>query len=279
MPNIRCAACGKRYDYHQNGCCPRCGAYNRPPRREWVAADGSVHHGSARPEKVCYEKKVCFEDQARKPKKKPAPQAASAPQTPPKPRPTGGKSQNNSIAIAIVAIVLLFAIMLLRNTGLLDHSTWDHNDWATPDWSDTDWDNSDQDTDPEPVPPDDNSRNIVADCGDMIDIDDLTIQFLGYVSADDGQVYVLYWTNDNDLARSLLESGSTLLWSETGGFACPADEVGDGFIYFNTFSPGTQWQTLTISDSTAGNITIHSLLPHEGADLPDYNLPTTAYPA
>lgn len=45
MQTIRCAACGRRYDYRQEGCCPRCGAYNRPPRREWVGADGSVHHG------------------------------------------------------------------------------------------------------------------------------------------------------------------------------------------------------------------------------------------
>ena len=28
MPTIRCAACGKHYDYRQEGCCPRCGAYN-----------------------------------------------------------------------------------------------------------------------------------------------------------------------------------------------------------------------------------------------------------
>ena len=60
MQTIRCAACGRRYDYRQEGCCPRCGAYNRPPRREWVAADGSVHHG-APSEKVCYEKKARFD--------------------------------------------------------------------------------------------------------------------------------------------------------------------------------------------------------------------------
>ena len=69
MQTIRCAACGRRYDYRQEGCCPRCGAYNRPPRREWVGADGSVHHGEGRtqtrlrPGKVCYEEKVCFEEQ------------------------------------------------------------------------------------------------------------------------------------------------------------------------------------------------------------------------
>ena len=48
MQMIRCAACGRRYDYRQEGCCPHCGAYNRPPRREWVDADGTVHHGKER---------------------------------------------------------------------------------------------------------------------------------------------------------------------------------------------------------------------------------------
>ena len=50
MQTVRCAACGKSYDYQKEGFCPRCGAYNRPPRREWVAADGSVwvlHPGKA----------------------------------------------------------------------------------------------------------------------------------------------------------------------------------------------------------------------------------------
>ena len=82
MQTIRCAACGRRYDYRREGCCPHCGAYNRPPRREWVGADGSVHHGEdrnqARPEpgkvcyeeKVCYENKQCFEEQARKYRKR-----------------------------------------------------------------------------------------------------------------------------------------------------------------------------------------------------------------
>ena len=44
MQTIRCAACGRRYDYRREGCCPHCGAYNRPPRREWVGADGSVKY-------------------------------------------------------------------------------------------------------------------------------------------------------------------------------------------------------------------------------------------
>ena len=50
MATIHCKACGKSYNYEKNGCCPECGAYNRPPRREQVYADGTVHHldGSSR---------------------------------------------------------------------------------------------------------------------------------------------------------------------------------------------------------------------------------------
>ena len=88
MQMIRCAACGRRYDYRQEGCCPHCGAYNRPPRQEWVGADGTIHHGEngARPrpgkacyeEKTCYEDKQCFEEQTRKPGKKAASAAAQS---------------------------------------------------------------------------------------------------------------------------------------------------------------------------------------------------------
>lgn len=272
MPTIRCAACGKHYDYHREGCCPRCGAYNRPPRREWVAADGSVHHGTPS-EKVCYEKKVCFEEQTRKPRKKPsAPQAASAAPKPSQVRYSKGRPRNNSLVFVIIVIVFLL-IFALAKGGLLHKTIRDHEFREDNDWSDTDWDS-------ESTTPAVHYRDIDADCGDIIDIsDDLALQILGYVSGDNGQVYVLYWASDNDLAKTLLESGSLLLWSDTGGFACPPDEIGDGYIYFSTYSPDTRWQTLTISDCTAGNITIRSLLPHEGADISDYNIPTTAYPS
>ena len=71
MASIRCKACGKTYDARE-GFCPKCGAYNRPPRREWVDAEGTVHY--AQQEKVCYEQKecheekVCYEEQTRRPK-------------------------------------------------------------------------------------------------------------------------------------------------------------------------------------------------------------------
>ncbi len=80
MASIRCKACGKIYDSRE-GFCPKCGAYNRPPRREWVDADGEIHF--AQQEKVCYEQKekvcyeqkecheekVCYEEKVRRPRR------------------------------------------------------------------------------------------------------------------------------------------------------------------------------------------------------------------
>ena len=76
MASIRCKACGCTYDYNKEGMCPKCGAYNRPPRRERVDPDGSIHYlepGDAavpphRGKKVCYEKKTCYEEQTRRPR-------------------------------------------------------------------------------------------------------------------------------------------------------------------------------------------------------------------
>ena len=31
MRNIRCADCGKKYDYDEDDFCPRCGSFNPPP--------------------------------------------------------------------------------------------------------------------------------------------------------------------------------------------------------------------------------------------------------
>lgn len=79
MARVKCNACGNRYDYHENGCCPDCGAYNRPPQRDRVEADGTVHHMTdadflensdkrrrSQGGKVCFEQDHCFEEQARK---------------------------------------------------------------------------------------------------------------------------------------------------------------------------------------------------------------------
>lgn len=73
MATIHCKACGAVYRYEKEGCCPRCGAYNRPPKRERVNADGTVQHMTdAAYEKrqhaqgrVCFEEKECYEDQTR----------------------------------------------------------------------------------------------------------------------------------------------------------------------------------------------------------------------
>lgn len=74
MASIRCKACGCTYDYNKEGMCPRCGAYNRPPRRERVDPDGSIHYLEPRDaavpphrgKKVCYEQKTCYEEQTRR---------------------------------------------------------------------------------------------------------------------------------------------------------------------------------------------------------------------
>ena len=103
MPAIRCKACGKTYDSRE-GFCPKCGAYNRPPRQEWVDAGGDVHY--AEQEKVCYEQKecheekVCYENQTRRPR-------------PHIRRPAVRKNPSSAatfIAVAVVVIVL-FAVL------------------------------------------------------------------------------------------------------------------------------------------------------------------------
>lgn len=74
MASIRCKACGCTYDYNKEGMCPKCGAYNRPPRRERVDPDGSIHYLEPcdaavpphRGKKVCYEQKTCYEEQTRR---------------------------------------------------------------------------------------------------------------------------------------------------------------------------------------------------------------------
>ena len=91
MPAIRCKACGKTYDSRE-GFCPKCGAYNRPPRREWVDAGGDVHYAE--------QEKVCYENQTRRPR-------------PHIRRPAAGKSPSSAatfIAVA-VAVIVLFAVL------------------------------------------------------------------------------------------------------------------------------------------------------------------------
>lgn len=42
MQKVRCYECGRGYDYDEDGFCPKCGAFNQPPRSARVSADGTV---------------------------------------------------------------------------------------------------------------------------------------------------------------------------------------------------------------------------------------------
>lgn len=128
MPAIRCKACGKTYDSRE-GFCPKCGAYNRPPRQEWVDAQGTVHYAEQEKEcyerKECHEKKVCYEEQTRRPK----PQSRRHP-----PRKNGA---SGVIGAVIVVSVLIGLINTLRGVS---GDIFDRNepmpdyDWSTPEY-------------------------------------------------------------------------------------------------------------------------------------------------
>ena len=64
MATLRCKSCGRVYNYEKNGTCPKCGAYNRPPRKEIVEADGTIRYVTTE-QKVCYEEKECHEEDVR----------------------------------------------------------------------------------------------------------------------------------------------------------------------------------------------------------------------
>lgn len=42
MRKVTCYECEKRYDYDDDGFCPRCGAFNLPTSTSRIGADGSV---------------------------------------------------------------------------------------------------------------------------------------------------------------------------------------------------------------------------------------------
>lgn len=118
MPNIRCKTCGRTYSYEKQGMCPKCGAYNRPPRRERIDPDGSIHYLDDRSaitgavpnhprDKVCYEKKVCYEEQTKKPSFRDVEHIAASifPKMANKKR--GG-------GLGIVISVLVFALVLIN---------------------------------------------------------------------------------------------------------------------------------------------------------------------
>ncbi len=253
MQTVRCAACGRRYDYRQEGCCPRCGAYNRPPRREWVQADGTICHcedrtqAQPRPGKVCYEGKVCFEEQARKSRKKPASTSAhggervvKSVQKPFKPRSSGRRGQNSSVGAALVGIVLLFVLIMVKNSGLLDHLGGDPDEI--------------------PATPKYNYENVIdVSCGEAFWItDDLALQFMGYLPDEEGQTNLFYLSNDYDRAMQLLSDGTITIDDEDGDtYVVP--NVSYDWIRLDAPSD-VQWQTLHI-ETTEGVITVRDLYP------------------
>ena len=120
MPNIRCKTCGRTYSYEKQGMCPKCGAYNRPPRRERVDPDGSVHYLDDRSaitgvvpnhprDKVCFEEKVCYEEQAKKPSFRDVEHIAASifPKMANKKR---GGEIGIVIAVLVVALILIYNI-------------------------------------------------------------------------------------------------------------------------------------------------------------------------
>ena len=131
MVMVKCKACGKRYDYKQHGCCPECGAYNRPPQRNRVGADGVVHHMSdsdfldnsrnrrrSQGSKVCFEQDTCYEEQARKvrngskPWEDPLKAGRARLQKQEKARQQKGKKKPVGVAIAIAVLVSMFPSLL-----------------------------------------------------------------------------------------------------------------------------------------------------------------------
>ena len=124
MARVKCKACGARYDYHEHGCCPECGAYNRPPQRNRVGADGVVYRMSdsdfldntakrrnSQSGKVCFEKDSCFEEQALKVR-----DDEYSPFTTKRSEKTSGKNANVAkilkVAIAVIVIINILPLSL-----------------------------------------------------------------------------------------------------------------------------------------------------------------------
>jgi hypothetical protein len=122
---LHCASCGKVYDYRKEGCCPRCGAYNRPPTHQRVEADGTVHYTNDAAyekdrhagEKVCFEEKECHEDIARRVRSR------FAQQRRPIRRPANVTPNARKKLLSVVAVVVTVAVSLIGvfNSLMEDH--------------------------------------------------------------------------------------------------------------------------------------------------------------
>lgn len=42
MSKVQCYECKRTYDYDEDGFCPRCGAFNQPPRARRIDANGNI---------------------------------------------------------------------------------------------------------------------------------------------------------------------------------------------------------------------------------------------
>lgn len=122
MARIKCKNCGKVYRYETEGCCPECGAYNRPPRREQVNADGTIYHmngsdyievrhaqAKSHDGKVCFEKKECHEEKVCYEQKTHSakPHVAAVPVVNQFQKQRKAKKNTKSVAWIVVAIVVL----------------------------------------------------------------------------------------------------------------------------------------------------------------------------
>lgn len=130
---VKCRSCGRQYDYSKDDCCPKCGAYNRPPRHERVNADGTVHHltdaefaarGHGGSEKVCFEEKTCYEDEAR-PKTSRRKRAAKPAVNP------AEQSKKTGLVIALLlAVVIPCVTVIMRNA--VSESREEPSVWTEP---------------------------------------------------------------------------------------------------------------------------------------------------
>ncbi len=140
MISVRCRSCGRRYDYAKDDCCPGCGAFNRPPKRELVDADGTVRHLSDAEfdershaalgkvcfeEKECHEEKSCYEYEARP--------AALAKRGTRRETPAAAKTIGILSVVIVVSVCCILAILLSITKGPREETAYSFEVPAIPD--------------------------------------------------------------------------------------------------------------------------------------------------